>query len=511
MTKDSFLLNFFIRQGIAKKLLLWIVFFSSIITLVLSGIQLFIDYRLELNTINSRFGEIEQSYKGSIEASLWNVDLEQLTIQMEGIKQLPDIQAVIVTETDDVSSPVVLEKGDQKDGQVSREYILERIDNNQVIVIGTLYVEATLSEVYQRLLNKALTIMVVQAIKTFLVSFFILYVFYRLVTRHIISIEHFLTDINLREPKQLSLDRPSNDTPDELDHLVVAYNSMIADLRQAYTDMQTVNTRLKEDIAARKRAESEVGRLNEELELRVQLRTAELEAANKELNAFCYSVSHDLRAPLRRVEGFRRTIDTEYTEKLDQRAIHYLSRMGSCTQEMNAMIDSFLILAKSTSTELRLEEVNLSDVVQRILNKLQERDSHREVEVQIQKNITAVCDPRLVELLLTNLLDNSWKYTSKVDKAEISFRRKKQKGTYIFIVKDNGAGFNMDFAANLFSPFTRLHKLSDFQGMGIGLATVKRVVSRHAGTVWAESAVGEGATFFFTLKSSSLRPDQLNS
>lgn len=494
---------FFTRShSIGKSLLLWIVFFSSLITVFLSGIQLFVDYSLELKTINSRLDEIENSYKASIAASLWNVDREQLNIQVEGIKRLPDINAIVIKESQNIENAIYIEEGVLSDfnSDLRREYSLNRLEGGENIHIGDLYIEASLTAVYQRLFNKALTIMLVQGIKTFFVSFFILYVFYRLVTRHIISIEQFLRNINMRESfSSLELSRKPNVKSDELDHLVSAYNSMIVDLRRSYDDIRTVNKQLKKDIVARKQAQAEVKLLNDELENRVLLRTAELEAANKELNSFCYSVSHDLRAPLRRVEGFRRTFSEEFSSRLDPQGMHYLSRMEACTSEMNAMIDSFLVLSKSTSAELNIEDVNLSEVANRVIHQLVEPDGSRNVAVTIQKNIVIPCDARLVELLLTNLLDNAWKYSSKNSEAAISFYRRKKKGEYIYIVEDNGAGFNMEFADNLFSPFTRLHKLSDFQGVGIGLATVKRVVARHGGRVWAESAVGEGAKFHFTL------------
>jgi signal transduction histidine kinase len=489
------------KKSIGKTLLLWILFYSSLVTVVLSGVQLYVDYKQELNAIDSRFVDIESSYLRSIEASLWNVDREQLHIQLEGIKQLPNVQRVVVKEIQNVSAPIILEKGLSEPNGIKREYNLNHEEGGDTFVVGILSVEVSLSAVYQRLINKALSIMLIQGIKTFFVSFFILYVFYRLVTRHIINIEQFLRNVNLRDSfSALELSRKSSKKSDELDHLVSTYNSMIIDLRHSYDDIRTVNEQLKKDIVARKQAQAEVKLLNDELENRVVLRTAELEAANKELNSFCYSVSHDLRAPLRRVEGFRRNFTDEFASKLDPQGVHYLSRMEACTSEMNAMIDSFLILSKSTSAELLIEDVSLSDVAHRISNRLRERNGGGEVKVTIQKNILAPCDARLVELLLTNLLDNAWKYSSKNPESAISFYRRKKKGEYTYIVEDNGAGFNMAFADNIFSPFTRLHKLSDFQGVGIGLATVKRVAARHGGRVWAESVVGEGAKFHFTLR-----------
>lgn len=489
------------KSTIAKTLLIYILFFSSIITVFLTGVQLFIDYRVELNDMNIRFDEIERSYKKSIEASLWNVDREQLNIQLEGIKRLPDIQLVTVRESQDIDGAIFIEKGNSDGINAERNYLLTYFDGKEEIHIGNLHVEASLSAVYQRLINKALTIMLVQGVKTFFVSFFILYVFYRLVTRHIIGIERFLRSADMRDSfSELSLVRKKRGKKDdELDHLVNAYNSMMSDLRRYYEDIRTVNTQLKKDIAARKQAQLEVKQLNEDLETRVLMRTAELEAANKELNAFCYSVSHDLRAPLRRIEGFRYNFSQEFARNIDPRGVHYLARMEACTSEMNAMIDSFLVLSKSTSAELHIKQVNVSEIANRIIERLQERDSDRQVNISIQQNIVIPCDTRLIELLLSNLLDNAWKYSSKTNHASIAFYRRKKQGEYTYIVEDNGAGFNMEFADNLFSPFTRLHKVSDFQGMGIGLATVKRVVARHGGQVWAESDVNKGAKFYFTL------------
>lgn len=493
-------------KGIGKTLLLSILFFSTLITIVLSSVQLYIDYKLELDTMNTRLNEIDNSYKKSIEASLWNVDYDQLRIQLEGIKQLPDIQMVRVSESQNVETPIFIQKGESVGSNVEREYSLNHFDGKEKFVIGTLYVEASLSAIYQRLIKKALTILLVQGIKTFLVSFFILFVFYRLVTRHIVDMEAFLKNVNLRNSfAPLSLSRKPKAVSDELDHLVNAYNSMVKDLRVAYDDVKVVNKQLKKDIAARKKAEAEVKLLNEELEDRVQSRTAELEAANKELNAFCYSVSHDLRAPLRRVDGFRRNLTVECSDKLDQRGVHYLLRMEACTREMNAMIDSFLILAKSTNTELLMEKINLTEVVTRVFDRLQEKDPEREVSFYAQRNIKANGDGRLIELLISNLIDNAWKYTAKTESASIRFYQEKRDGEQVFIIEDNGVGFNMEFAQHLFAPFTRLHKVSDFQGIGIGLATVKRVTARHGGRVWVESSVDNGAKFFFTLKAKGAR------
>ena len=490
------------RQSIGKVLLVWIVLFSSLMTVVLSGIQLYIDYQVELDTIETRLHEIENSYKGSIEASLWNVDVRQLEIQLEGIKRLPDVQSVIIEEKQNIGSAIFLQKGNSGGQVIERQYDLIHVDGADTIHIGTLYIEVSLKAVYRRLVQKALTIMLVQGVKTFFVSLFILYLFYRLVTRHIIFIEHFLNHVDLRNPfRRLVLRRTDKKEHDELDKLVESYNAMSVNLRDAYDEVKNVNHELEQDIVARKKAEAEVKLLNEELEDRVEQRTAELQAANNELNSFCYSVSHDLRAPIRRVEGFRRNFMASYGGQIDEQGQHYLQRMEAGIVEMNEMIDSFLKLSKSTSFELKMAEVNLSHIALRVISKLHERDQHRHVTVDIQPDVYTDCDSRLMELLLTNLLDNAWKYTSHTHEPYISFYVQSGEQEPVFVIEDNGVGFDMDFAKNLFAPFTRLHPGEEFQGTGIGLATVKRIVSRHGGSVWAESAVDRGSKFFFTLKS----------
>jgi len=215
------------------------------------------------------------------------------------------------------------------------------------------------------------------------------------------------------------------------------------------------------------------------------------------------SLNTGLSSVPRRVEGFRRNFSDAYAHQIDEQGKHYLTRIEACVNEMNMMIDSFLKLSKSTNCELKLTEVNLTIVVSRIISRLKEKDSLRDVDISIQDGVLANCDNRLVELLLTNLIENSWKYTSHKQRACISFSVMELHGEHVFVVEDNGAGFDMEFSGKLFTPFTRLHSNEEFSGVGIGLATVKRIVARHGGHVWAESLVGEGAKFFFTLKVST--------
>jgi signal transduction histidine kinase len=225
----------------------------------------------------------------------------------------------------------------------------------------------------------------------------------------------------------------------------------------------------------------------------------ELERANRELAAFSYSVSHDLRAPLRAIDGFSRAILEEYHDKLDDRGRHYLHRVRVGSQRMGALIDDLLKLSRIGRSELRRAPMLLDPIARDIVAELQKREPERRVTVDIADGLDAYGDSRLLAVALENLLGNAWKFTSKREQAVVAFGRENVGGEARFFVRDNGAGFAMADAGKLFQPFYRLHKSSEFDGTGIGLATVARIVSRHGGRIWAEAKSGEGATFYFTL------------
>lgn len=250
---------------------------------------------------------------------------------------------------------------------------------------------------------------------------------------------------------------------------------------------------------ARRQREKEVSELNKELEQRVMERTAQLEATNKELDAFSYSVSHDLRAPLRAISGFSEALLDEYGDKLDEEGKTYLRYLQEGSHEMSDLIDGLLKLSRSTRGGIALERVDLSAIAAMVAEELRKAEPERRMNVHIAPGVEAFADPRLLRVVMENLLGNAWKYTSRTAEACIEFGVEEQEGKTVYFVRDNGAGFDMGYANKLFLPFHRLHKTSEFSGIGIGLATVERIIHRHDGRIWAQAAVGEGATFFFTL------------
>ena len=253
------------------------------------------------------------------------------------------------------------------------------------------------------------------------------------------------------------------------------------------------------DVSEIMEAEREIRRLNTDLERRVTARTAQLKAANEELEAFAYSVSHDLRAPLRAIDGFTQMVVEDAAERLDADDVRHLQRARSAAQSMASLIDDLLELSRASRVELSLADVDVSALADDVVAELRAGEPDRAVDVAIAPGLRAVADPTLLRMILSNLLSNAWKFTGKHASARIQVGDADRDGEPAFYVRDNGAGFDMESAGRLFGAFQRLHTAGEFQGSGIGLATVRRLVTKHGGRVWAESEVEKGSVFWFTL------------
>ncbi len=279
----------------------------------------------------------------------------------------------------------------------------------------------------------------------------------------------------------------------EVDHefTTIGRRTMLLNARRIYDESNRTETILLaiEDITERRRAEE-----------RVVERTAQLEAANKELELFSYSMAHDLRAPLRSMDGFSRALLADHADKLDEQGKDYARRVRGASQRMGQLLDDLLELSRVTRAEIRREAVNLSALAETTAEELRKRDPARKADFVIADGLVATGDPQLLGVALTNLLDNAWKFTSKHKTARIEFGASRQQpGQPVYFVRDDGAGFDMAYADKLFGAFQRLHGTDEFSGTGIGLASVQRIIGRHGGRVWAEGEVEQGATFYFTL------------
>ncbi len=597
------------KPGIARRLIIYVVLFSSFITVLATALQLYWDYRNDIGFINGQLQQIEDVNLKSISESLWTSDIDELNTHIEGISQLRDIQYLEIRDNE----KILISKGEpQSRNSLSRQYPLIYSHRGQKLEIGKLTVSASLDGVYQRLLDKFWVILASNAVKTFLVASFILFIFYQLITRHLFTISSFARDLKINQlGKSLALSRTrkQNESADELDMVVNAINQMQENMEEAFGALKKSEDRVRLlmdstaeaiygidkngrctfanpaclhflgynnydeladkdmhelihhtypdgraypaeschiykaahsgqcihidnevlwrrdgssfpaeywshpirkdneiigavvtfiDISERKHAEDELKNYRDHLEELVAERTSELTRINRELEAFSYSVSHDLRTPLRAIDGFSQALQEDYAGQIDDTGTSYLQRIRAGAQRMGELIDDLLSLSRVSRIEMNRTDVNLSLLAKKSVKKLQEIYPQHKVSMKISGDIQAQGDARLLEIVFDNLLGNAWKYTHKTQSASIEFGISEHDGKIAYFVKDNGAGFDMQYAAKLFGAFQRLHG-NEFEGTGIGLATVSRIIHRHGGEVWAEASPDEGAVFYFTL------------
>ena len=354
--------------------------------------------------------------------------------------------------------------------------------------LGTLYLASDLGAIYETFQLSGVIGLAVMAV-ALLAAYLLSTVLQGTISQPILALAQTAQAVSTRQDYSVRAPRLGTD---ELGTLTDAFNQMLGRIAEQQDELQRYAADLE------RRVEERTHELQERNEA-LRRNAAELLAANTELDAFAYSVSHDLRAPLRSIDGFSQILLEDYAEKLDEAGRESLQRVRAASQRMGTLIDDLLKLARVTRAEFRTEDVDLSDIARDIVADLQRATPERQVEFAIAPGLKARGDARLLRVVLDNLLRNSWKYTAKQPAPRVEFRSADANGDKAFMVRDNGAGFDMKYADKLFGVFQRLHSASDFEGTGIGLATVRRIINRHGGRIWAEGAVDQGATFYFTL------------
>lgn len=375
-----------------------------------------------------------------------------------------------------------------------RDLVLFKRIVNDGEILGTVYLRADY-ELFDRVLDylgiAAVALLAAMSIATLLASWM-----QRFVSRPVLAIAQIAREVVEKRDYSRRAEKLSSD---EVGRLADSFNDMLAEIDRRTRELEASNAKLAREAEERGRAEREIMRLNAELEDRVRERTAQLETANKELEAFSYSVSHDLRAPLRSIDGFGQALVDDFPQHLPDAARRYLDRIRTATKHMGQLIEDLLNLARVSRGTLERRPVDLSQIARQVAGELQQREPDRAIEISIWEGMRAEADMHLLRIVLENLVGNAWKFTSKTNKGRVEIGALKDKGRSTFFVRDNGAGFDMTYASKLFGAFQRLHAASDYVGTGIGLATVQRIVHRHGGRIWAEAEVGKGAVFFFTL------------
>ncbi|MBI4986516.1 MAG: PAS domain S-box protein [Rhodocyclales bacterium] len=581
-------------RALSRRLIVWTVVFSGALALLITTVQLLVEYRRDVDTVEQRFDLVQHGYLASIVDNVWVADREHLGTLLDGIVHLPDFAYAQVS----VDGKPFVERGKAAGaGGITRTWPLQREYRGRQLVIGELTISADLATARQRFVERAVFIVLANFVKTVLVAFFMLLLVDRIITRHLEKIVDYLANSSperLGTPLRLAR-RPRED---ELDRLVAALNRLHADLAANHEQLQESEARYRrlatqapvgivhfdgtrhityanpciasifgvapeslpgldldglndkrllpafagalagrsanyegefafapnrgsrqvavhaapvtdhlgeivggiaivEDVTERRRAEAEIRELNALLERRVADRTAELERANKELEAFAHSVSHDLQAPLRAIVGYSQILVDDERNRLSDNGRDMLGRVIRNTHRMSELIENILQYSRAGRRALEKGRVDLGALAHEIA--AQFGPDYPAAHIRIGDIPAAVGDPTMLEQVLQNLIGNALKYSSKQEHPEIEIGSERRDGHTVYFVKDNGAGFDMRYADKMFGMFQRLHPENQFPGTGVGLAIVKRLIERHGGEIWAKAEVGHGAQFYFTL------------
>ena len=372
------------------------------------------------------------------------------------------------------------------------------VENNEIL--GTVYLKADYA-VLGRLADYLGILGAVAALSLF-VAFLISARLQAVLTKPILATAAVARQV--MERRDFSL-RVTKTTADEVGELVDAFNDMLAEVGRRSRAIEDSNTTLQHEMAERMRAEEELRKLNAELEERVEARTIELEAANKELESFSYSVSHDLRAPVRAIVGFSRMLTEDHGPQLDEEARRKLGIVQAEAHRMGVLIDELLAFSRLGRQAVQMKEIDMAGLARATYEGLNGHDQQPKVELHLGSLPRATGDRTLLGQVWANLLANAVKFSSKRERPVVEVSAVTDETEHIYFVRDNGAGFDPRYQSKLFRVFQRLHDSTEFPGTGVGLALVQRIVSRHGGRVWADGKPGEGATFYFTLPKDQIR------
>ncbi|MBF0102591.1 MAG: hypothetical protein HQK77_16950 [Desulfobacterales bacterium] len=472
------------------------VIIALILGLSVSAIQIAIDFINEREKTDRVVLEVISMFQDSAARAVYDIDELAAKGVILGLFKYQPIHQVDIKDNfgsvlntgkreDSLRKKGWLEHLARKVFEENKKYSVDLFIAGHKNPVGIIEVSVDTYLVAENFFSRAVMVFISGILRNIALSCVLMLMFYYLLTQPLLKIVKTLNKVDTNKPGEMLIEVSKDHKDDELGLLVNTINMMLNGF-----DNTLINLRKSEQV---------IRELNKDLEQRVKDRTYELEAANKELEAFSYSVSHDLRAPLRALDGFSQALTEDYYDKLDDEGRDFLQRIRLASQKMGGLIDDLLKLSRVTRDEMKRDKVNLSAMVVEILEILRTREPDRNVKTSVQGQLTVYGDPFLIRIMLDNLLGNAWKYSSKVAEARIYFGSENTTGVQHFYIKDNGAGFNMIYVEKLFKAFNRLHTPDQFDGTGIGLAIVQRVINRHGGRIWAEAKEGEGAIFRFIL------------
>lgn len=483
---------------IGPRIIAAILLLSTLITSVAIALHLMINYAADRARQESSLGLIARSVVPNLALSIWNYDREQIRVQLEALAGVPQIARVtlVLSEQPD-AEPLVAGSADPGAETIERSFpVVLAVQGQRETTLGTLTLVSSLEPLIANLRSQLLQIVVFQAGNIFLLSAAFLWLLYRLLLRHVTAIADYVQNTSVDTlDRELALDRRAPAEGDELEQVVGAINGM--------------RTKLLEDIAARSAYEREIA--EERIRTAREGERAEIESAraellaeaNRDLESFSYSISHDLRAPLRAIVGFSEMLEEDYAADLPEGAREHLDRIRSRARRMGTLIDDLLAFSRTSRAPLARATVRMRDLVEQAWAEARDASPRGDATLVLQDLPDVQADRALLMQVLVNLLGNACKYAhpDRAVRVEVGWDGK------AWFVRDNGVGFDMNYADKLFGVFQRLHRDDEYPGTGVGLAIVQRILHRHGGRIWAESRPGAGATFFFTLPAPSREPE----